>query len=97
MSENVTLLPSYLIVGLVEYRFLGRGSFTPRISKILLHYFPTSRNLTKKPDTVLIPSPVAIQLGCSLWKLLGFVTGVLEVRIICLGASLFSFVVLGTW
>lgn len=70
MSENVTLPPSYLIEGLVEYGFLGQGSFTPRILKVLLHCLATSRDLTEKPDPILIPNPVAIQLVCSLWKLL---------------------------
>lgn len=65
--------------------------------KVLLHYLTTSRGLTQKPDTILIPNPLAIQLACSLWKLLGSITGVQGFTTTCLGMSLFAFVVLDTW
>lgn len=63
----------------------------------MLHYLTTSRDLIQKLDTVLFPNRFAIQLACSRWKLLGFITDVLEFMIICLGVSLFSVIVLDTW
>lgn len=97
MSGNVILPLSYLIDGLVECRILGWGSLTLRMWKVLLCYLPTSRDLIETSHTILIPNPFVKQLACSLRKILGFITGMLNFMRLCPGVNLFLFIVLDTW